>query len=298
MNTNSAGSLWKLLAVIALVTIMVVGCNAQSSHCKTGIQWHKNAIGLNNNDGISPDGRLRVSSRPDGSIALDNLIFDPTPEQQKIPNMLSGHAAAVNAIAFSPDGKTLASSGEDRKIKLWDLDTGRLLLTLSTPNSKAQILVFNPAGKLLASGSTDNIIQLWDLESGKLRQTLSQPTGIQLLIFSPDGKVLASGSKNNTVIWNTQTGELLRTLSGHKQEVLSLAFSPDSKMLASGGKDNQVILWDWESGKLVRSLAASDPHTLLISADGTLLESLADETTLQWELKTGKQICNLTSQDR
>lgn len=264
-----------------------------SSSCKTDIQWNWKTIGyLQMNDGRRADGQLIASSTPDGSISLNYLLFDPTPEQQKLPTLLSGHSAPVTAIAFSPDGQTLASGSADKTVKIWNLETGKSHLTFFGHAGTIELLAFSPNEKLLASSSNDNIIKLWDLETGNLLQTLSGHTDkIQILVFSADEKMLASGSRDRTIkLWNSQ-GELLQTLTGHTGEIISFAFSPDGKIIASGSKDNTVKLWDVPSGKLKQSLNMIDPEKVLISTDGQILESLGSDRTLQWNLTTGKQIC-------
>ena len=158
---------------------------------------------------------------------------------------LQGHSGSVYSVAFSPDGKVLAS-GSGGTIKLWDVKSGALLKTLKGHSWSVYSVAFSPDGKVLASGSYDKTILLWDVESGALLQTLKGHSwGVLSVAFSPDGKVLASGSGDNTIkLWDVKSGALLKTLKGHSDDVLSVAFSPDGKILASGSNDETIKFWE------------------------------------------------------
>jgi len=146
----------------------------------------------------------------------------------------------------------LASGSWDKTIKLWDVQTGRALQTLTGYSGVVYSVAFSPDGKVLASGNDDKTIKLWDVQTGRTLQTLIGHSSVVFSVaFSPDGKVLASGSEDNTIkLWEVQTGRVLQTLTGHSNSVLSVAFSPNGKVLASGSYDNTypfdntTKLWD------------------------------------------------------
>jgi len=123
----------------------------------------------------------------------------------------TGHASGVNSVSFSPHGKQIASGSRDNTVKLWNVDTGELLKTLSGHASEVSSVSFSPDGKRIASGSSDNTVKLWNADTGELLKTLSGHTAyVSSVRFSPDGKQIASGSRDNTVkLWNADTGELL-----------------------------------------------------------------------------------------
>jgi RNA polymerase sigma factor (sigma-70 family) len=152
-------------------------------------------------------------------------------------------------VAFSPDGKKLASAeGPDKSVKLWDVATGNELKTFQGHTKGVIAVAFSPDGKTLASAGGEGEIKLWDIASGKERLSRRSPTtGCASLAFSPDGKTLASagGDDKTVLLWKIATGEELATLTEHEDRVWTVAFSRDGKTLVTAG-DDAVRLWDAE----------------------------------------------------
>ncbi len=159
---------------------------------------------------------------------------------------LKGHSQPVTSVAFSSDGKRLASASFDNTVKVWDATNGQETLTLNGHTQMVFSVAFGPDGKRLASASFDQTVKLWDATSGQEALTLNGHTGpVNSVAFSADGKRLASASKDQTVkVWNATNGQETLTLKGHTGPVTSVAFSPDGKWLASASVDQTVKVWD------------------------------------------------------
>jgi len=226
-------------------------------------------------------------------------LFDALERTSHLSSYLRHHTDGVRSVAFSPDGKILASGSDDRTIILWDVATHRPLgLPLSGHTSPVNSVAFGPDGKILASGSYDRTIILWDVATHRpLGLPLSGHTSpVNSVAFGPDGKILASGSYDRTIIlWDVATHRPIGApLQGHTDWVRSVAFSPDGKILASGSDDKTIILWDVATHR--RFGAPLQGHTdglrsVAFSPDGRMLASSSkDQTVRLWDVATGQPL--------
>ncbi|KAF2963124.1 hypothetical protein GQX73_g10456 [Xylaria multiplex] len=170
--------------------------------------------------------------------------------------MLEGHTDTVYLVAFSSDGKIIASVSKDGTIRLWSTDTGTHLRILKGCTSPVRSVVFSSDGKTIASGSTDYTIRLWSADTGThLRTFEGHKNMVWSVAFSSDGKTIASGSGDGTIrLWSADTGTHLRMLEGHTGIVYSVALSSDGKTIASRSKDRTTRLWSADTGGCLRSM--------------------------------------------
>jgi WD40 repeat protein len=160
---------------------------------------------------------------------------DPVPPPEPDTLTLRGHTSTVHALAFSPDGKTLASGSYDHTVRLWDTSTWKTTRSLA---ERAAVLsvAFSPDGRTLASCGPDDTVRLWDSVTGRETASLTgSACCVTELAFSPDGTTIASRSEGRIRLWDVPTRRNTVTFGGLTEYVARLAFSPDGRVIASGG---------------------------------------------------------------
>jgi WD40 repeat protein len=297
-------------ALIAVLTVMVVGLASVAVLAIRAQQSAGHQLRVAVSEQLAFQSQAIANAKPVLSKLLSVAAWriDPSPEARyamlnagALPGMgvLTGDTNVVDSVAFSPNGKILATASADRTIRLWDVATGRQMgKPLTGDSGTISSVAFSPNGKVLASGSYDKTIRLWDVATGRqIGKPLTGDTDeVNSVAFSPDGQILASGSDDQTIrLWNAATGaEIGKPLAGATDAVNSVAFSPNGQILASGSNDDTVRLWNVATGTEIGKPFTGDTaavNSVAFSPNGQILASGSNDDTVRlWNVATGTEI--------
>ncbi|MBD2179179.1 PD40 domain-containing protein [Pseudanabaena sp. FACHB-1998] len=234
-----------------------------------------------NNSLASSDTKMRVA------LATQEVIYNI-----KEKNRLTDHSRDVSTVAYSPDGKYIATGSYDTTVKLWDVN-GKKLHTFAGHKDVVTSVAFANDSQYIASASIDRTVKIWNIESKEVK-SFDFSEGINSVAFSPDGKQLAITSGKEIFLIALSNGEKLQTLKGHSDEVLNATFSPDGKQLATASVDKTIKIWS-NDGKELQTLRghSGEVTSVVFSTDGKQLASAsADNTVKLWNLE-GKELFTL-----
>jgi WD40 repeat protein len=263
-------------------------------------------VGHSHSDGVSavafsPDGRTIVSTDDKGIWKLWDAATGKELRTSKsyasgTDYACPGEGCWIMAIAFSPDGRTIASGSADHRVRLWDVATGKLLRTLGNHSSWVTAVAFSPDGRTVVSSSEDKTLKLWDPQSKREPLNLRGHTGeVNVVAFSPDGRTIASGSQDKTLkIWDAGSGRELQSFTNQPYQVVSLAFAPDGRTIISAGADDGLKIL--ANGQELRSLSRhSTPiNAVAFSRDNlTIAYSTSDNSLKLWDLVSGRELRRL-----
>lgn len=257
---------------------------------------------------FSPDGQFLALS------GFEEITLVRVSDGQTL-RVLRGHADYVNYLAFSHDGKLLASASQDKTIALWNPITGRVLRTMTRHNAPVRVVLFSEDDRQLISIGDDRTIRFWRTADGiQIRQIQGDLAGPTYTIaVSPSGSLVAAAQDNEIQILNLADGKLVRTLTGHQALVTDLEFSPDGKILASsscavellpdqGCPQGEIRFWDLSSGQLI-SIWGKGHGELVVdiafSPDGKFLAAVdISEDAVLWRVDDATEVWRLSDSSR
>ena len=198
-----------------------------------------------------------------------------TPPTASSIRELKGHTDIVDSIAFSPDGKLLASGSADKSVRLWNPADGKEMKNLGTHANRVYSVAFSPDGKMLASGGADGVIKLWDVAAKKELKTLKLPKNekqkpvlppapVTGVVFTPNGQqVVSIGMDRFVRLWDVKAGKQVKEMGPTPDDLYGVAFSRDGKSLATSGYAGYITLWDLAGGKEVDATEVESVRRLL-----------------------------------
>lgn len=228
------------------------------------------------------------------------LIFveEPRPEDQiQPPKTLSGHQNRINSVEFSPDGKYLATAGGDGYAKVWEVETGNLILNLGRHAAHVFQATFSPDSRYLATAGAD-YARIWDIPGGTELRPVGDHSGrVNAVSFNARGNLLLTASADGTVqVWDWRSQNEILTIEISENDIYHACFSPDGRFIAAGGQVGLVGLWETNSGQPVRYFKG---HTRAITSlhfnrsGNRLITTSGDNTSMVWDVATGNNILTL-----
>lgn len=234
-------------------------------------------------------GRNLASASQDGTVRIWDAL---TGELRGV--LPVGRKAPFEAIAFAPDGATLAATAAEGKVKLFAVATLAEQPPLAPEPSAVDALAYSPDGRLLATAGDDRVLRLYDARTGRRQKEIpGYGGGIRTIVFAPDSRTLASGGDDQTKIWDVASGAVVADVRGHTNTVTCQAFSPDGNSLATGDADRHVFLWNSATWQRRLELVghADRVYGVAYAPDGRSVVSCSKDGTIRvWDAADGKEL--------
>ncbi|OUL21758.1 hypothetical protein BV372_31165, partial [Nostoc sp. T09] len=213
-------------------------------------------------------------------------------------NCLRGHEQEVNCLAFSPDGKFIASGSSDSTVCLWNIIGNPTAQLLLGHEQEVNCVAFSPDSKFIVSGSIDGILCLWDLQGNLITQPWQgHEEGIISVTFNPNGdgcanpsgvRIVSVGFDGTVCLWDLQGNAITQPWRGHKEGIISVAFSPNSERIISVGFDGTVCLWDLEGNTIAQPWHGHEAKIICVafSPDRKFIVSGSSDSTVRlWDIQ-------------
>ncbi|WP_329244384.1 helix-turn-helix domain-containing protein [Streptomyces sp. NBC_01478] len=280
-------------ALAALLVLAVIAAGLTFTQRQSAVTAQHTALSRQ----LAAQSAALLDSNPDLAALLAIQAYRTSPTGEAVTSLYTAAAlplrhrltvgGKVLSVAFSPDGRTLATGSTDEAMRLWDTATGTLRATLSDRAGGVRAVAFSPDGRTLADGGMHGL-ELWDVATGTVRVRLTGRGQTAAVAFSPDGRTIAAASGTTVSLWDVASRKTRATLKGHISTVRSVAFSPDGRLVATGSDDGTTRLWNAETGKQRAVLTGNggQVYSLAFSPDGQTLAGVVGYTVRTWPVRS------------
>lgn len=278
-----------MLRKIALLIFLISLCSTTSMD----ISNHMNVLwGMGNNKAYA----IPIEPVPEPDTQREERTPIPSIKKQS-EYVLNGHTSYVHSVAFSPDGKRIASGSDDKTIRIWDVLSGQQVQILNGHTGAVNVVMFSSDGKTIISGGDDESVRLWDSNSGMLIGRFPTNRGKVYAIGLNSFGMAAVGEWTSRDInfFNIMTGQRIRTISeADRLGIFCIAFHPNGRIMASSGSDEKISLWDSSSGQIFKTLMdksetiKGSTRAVSFSPNGIYVASAGEDETIRiWDVNTG-----------